>query len=113
MIQIQLPKESLIKSVWWSAPNGKAYIFNIELFRYQEPTSLGGNQRWTNSLNGSTITKSSDFNNLTIKLFPNPILTQILILDGINVYSESPNTQFVNFQIEIFGCESYKLDEGI
>jgi hypothetical protein len=110
-IEIRLPKEMLIRGIWWSAPDPYVYVQNFEktfLFNSQFST-----WNWYSILNMSKNTKNSSAKNVTPIMFPVPIITNSLRLENLIYYDSTRNSDKIPLQIELFGCEEYQLDEGM
>ena len=125
-IQIQLPKVSLIRAIWWSryfkdSLNG--IITKFGSVSYTSP-ALMDNQSFITSLGFNDINKTVDIGNknLTLDYFPQPIITNQITLGDITYSAAARNGSTlpkwndghtVSLQIELFGCDNYLLDEGI
>jgi hypothetical protein len=110
-IEIRLPKEMLIRGIWWSAPDSNIYVQNFgSMFYYDSQFSTWF---WSFFLRYSERTKNPKAQKVTPIMFPAPILSNSLRLENLIYYESTMNSGKIPLQVELFGCEEYQLDEGL
>ena len=118
-LEISFPSPTLILGIWWSTARGvdtaNGIIKRFGKMEYSFPASLGGSSYSSTAIKDIEKEASSEQNPTTFSWFPQPILTDKLILSKID-YRVSTyrwrgiNTHYVRFSMELYGCQDYQAD---
>ena len=110
---------TLIQGIWWSSAYpesyNEGYLKGIKQIEFSFPSSMGGYSFRTRSIHSKkkVHNQGNDYNE--IMLFPQPILTDQLVLSELafTTKNKDPNEKnTIRFSLELFGCTNYQAEKG-
>jgi len=121
-IKVTLPKLSLLLSLWWSTATkdlNNGCIVRFSKIYHTAPPAMGSGSYTTILDSSYNRDYSSGTTDMSLSPFPQPILTSEISFGDIvftaNPIGNLPLWDFghiVNFNLEVFGCDNYKIDES-
>ena len=110
---------TLIQGIWWSSayPEGynEGYLRGIKQLEFSFPDSMGGFSFKTSSIKNMKKERDVGQNDREIIFFPQPILTDKLVLSNLAFSTGNKDPYYGNtlrFSLDFFGCSNYEVDKG-